>query len=237
MTFECSIDTGTPSFAPCSGPGDSDGPDTPLTDGPTPSGVKATDAASNSATATQGFEVDGTPPSVAIDSGPTGTITDTTPTFTFSGTDAHGPVTFLCSLDSGTASFAGCSGPETAHTLEPARGRRAHLQGPGQRCGGQHRGGDSLVHRSDSPPAAPDTTITKGPKKKTTKRRPKFKFASTQAGSTFQCKVDKRQFAACASPFTPRKLKLGKHVLKVRAIGPTGVADPAPAVSKFKVIA
>jgi len=26
-------------------------------------------------------------------------------------------------------------------------------------------------------------------------------------------------------------------VLKVKAIGPTGVADPAPAVKKFKVVA
>ncbi len=127
VTFECSIDTGTPSFAPCSGPGDSDGPDTPLTDGPYTFRVKATDAASNSATATQGFEVDGTPPSVAIDSGPTGTITDTTPTFTFSGTDAHGPVTFLCSLDSGTASFAGCSGPGNSDTPSSPLAGGAHI--------------------------------------------------------------------------------------------------------------
>jgi hypothetical protein len=30
---------------------------------------------------------------------------------------------------------------------------------------------------------------------------------------------------------------LGKHVVKVRAIGPTGVADTSPAVKKFKVVA
>jgi hypothetical protein len=83
----------------------------------------------------------------------------------------------------------------------------------------------------------PDTAITKGPKKKTTKRRPKFKFTATQAGSTFRCQVDKGQFAPCTSPFVPPKLGLGKHVLRVRAIGPTGVADPAPAVKKFKVVA
>ena len=238
VTFECSIDTGTPSFAPCSGPGDSNTPDTPLTDGPYTFRVKGTDAASNSATATQDFEVDGTPPSVAIDSGPTGTITDTTPTFTFSGTDAHGPVTFLCSLDTGTASFAGCSGPGDSDTPSSPLGGGAHIF---RAQGSDAAGNTAVATRSFTvqipQPAAPETTITKGPKKKTTKRRPKFKFTSTQGGSAFQCKVDKGKFAACASPFTPPKLKLGKHVLKVRAIGPTGVADPAPAVRKFKVIA
>jgi len=33
----------------------------------------------------------------------------------------------------------------------------------------------------------------------------------------------------------PVKLLPGKHVLKVQAIGPTGIADPNPAVRKFKV--
>jgi hypothetical protein len=87
-------------------------------------------------------------------------------------------------------------------------------------------------------PSAPDTAITKGPKKKTTKRRPKFKFTASQAGSTFQCRLDKGAFASCTSPFLPpAKLTLGKHVLRVQAIGPTGIADPAPAVRKFKVVA
>jgi len=238
VTFECSIDTGTASFGPCSGPGDSDTPGAPLTDGPYTFRVRATDAASNSAIATQNFEVDGTPPSVAIDSGPTGTITDTTPTFTFSGTDAHGPVIFLCSIDTGTASFGGCSGPGDSDTPSSPLAGGAHVF----RAQGTDAAGNSAVATRAftvqlPPPAAPETAITKGPKKKTTKRRPKFKFSSTQGGSTFQCKVDKGQFAACASPFTPPKLRLGKHVLKVRAIGPTGVADPAPAVRKFKVVA
>ena len=238
VSFECSIDTGTPSFGPCSGPGNSDTPATALTDGPYTFRVQATDAASNSAIATQDFEVDGTPPSVTVDSGPTGTITDTTPTFTFSGTDAHGPVAFLCSIDTGTPNFGGCSGPGDSDTPSSPLAGGAHTF----RAQGTDAAGNSAVATRGftvqlSPPVSPDTTITKGPKKKTTKRRPKFKFTSSQAGSTFQCKVDKGQFASCASPFKPPKLRLGKHVLKVKAIGPTGVADSAPAVRKFKVIA
>jgi hypothetical protein len=176
---------------------------------------------------------------VTIDSGPTGTTTETRPTFTFSGTDAHGPVTFLCSIDTGTASFGACSGPGNSDTPSSPLAAGAHVF----RARGADAAGNtatatrSFTVQAPQPPAPPDTAITKGPKKKTTKRRPKFKFTSTQAGSTFQCKLDKGKFAPCTSPFLPPKLRLGKHVLKVQAVGPTGVPDPAPAVKKFKVIA
>ncbi len=238
VTFQCSIDTGAPTFGPCSGPGDSDTPAAPLADGPHTFHVQATDAAGNMATASQSFEVDSVPPSVSIDSGPTGTTADASPTFTFSGTDAHGPVTFLCSIDSGTASFGLCSGPGNADTPSSPLADGAHVfrARASDAAGNSAIATRSFTVQTPKPPA-PETSITKGPKKKTRKRRPKFKFTSTQAGSTFQCKLDKRRFAPCSSPFVSPKLKLGKHRLKVRAIGPTGMPDPAPAVRKFKVIA
>ena len=92
----------------------------------------------------------------------------------------------------------------------------------------------TLVPMLDSIP--PETTITKGPKKKTTKRRPKFKFTSSDFGSSFQCRLDAGQFQPCSSPFKPRKLRLGKHTFRVQAIDPAGNVDPTPAVKKFKVI-
>jgi hypothetical protein len=86
-------------------------------------------------------------------------------------------------------------------------------------------------------PVALDTAITKGPKKKTRKRRPKFSFTASESGATFLCKLDKQGFKPCGSPFQPpKKLKLGKHVLKVAAVDAAGNADPTPAVSKFKVL-
>ncbi|MFL5908039.1 MAG: hypothetical protein ACJ75Z_10650, partial [Solirubrobacterales bacterium] len=99
-------------------------------------------------------------------------------------------------------------------------------------------GNSSVATRGFSlQPPPPDTTITKGPKKKTTKRRPKFAFTATEPGSSFQCKLDKGPFAPCTSPFVPpAKLRFAKHVLRVRAIDAHGTADPAPAVRKFKVI-
>jgi Bacterial Ig-like domain len=242
VAFECSIDTGTPSFGPCSGPGDSD-VSSPLGEGPWTFRVRATDAAGNSATASRTFTVDVTPPTVQILSGPTGTTTDPRPTFTFSGDDPPlGTPTFECSIDTGSPDFGPCSGPGNADTpaISLANGSYAfHVQAIDSAGNTATAARLFAVNVPGPPPAlvSPDTTITKGPKKKTTKPRPKFKFTASQAGSTFQCQVDNGQFAPCASPFKPAKLGLGKHVLRVRAIGPTGIADPAPAVKKFKVIA
>ncbi|HET9197982.1 MAG TPA: NosD domain-containing protein [Solirubrobacterales bacterium] len=86
------------------------------------------------------------------------------------------------------------------------------------------------------PPATPDTKITKAPKAKSSSTTAKFKFKSTVAGSGFECKLDKGKFKKCKSPKTYKKLKPGKHVFKVRAVGPTGVKDPTPAKRKFTVL-
>jgi hypothetical protein len=88
------------------------------------------------------------------------------------------------------------------------------------------------------PPAtAPDTVITKAPKKtvKTTKRKAKvsFEFTSTIAGSSFACSIDGKAFASCTSGAT-FKLKAGQHTFAVRATA-GGVTDPTPATYQFKV--
>jgi hypothetical protein len=200
----------------------------------------ATDVANNTSacsTAHATYVEDSAPPVVSVTGGPTGATTDTTPTFTFSATDTVGPVTVACSIDTGAASFRACSGPGNSDTPSSPLSAGSHTF----RVQATDAAGNTATAARDftvqipQPPAPPDTAITKGPKKKTTKRRPKFKFTSTQAGSTFQCKLDKGPFAPCTSPFVPPKLSLGKHVLKVKAIGPTGVADPSVAIRKFTV--
>jgi hypothetical protein len=210
---------------------------------PTTFWATATDVANNTSpcsTASTTYVEDSIPPQVTVDSGPTGTTTDTLPAFTFNATDAVGPITFQCSIDTGTPSFGACSGPGNSDKPSSPLGGGAHVF----RVQATDAAGNSAIATRSftvqipQPPAPPETAITKGPKKKTTKRRPKFKFTSTQSGSTFQCKLDKAAFAPCTSPFVPpRKLGLGKHVLKVKAIGPTGLADSAPAVTKFNVVA
>lgn len=83
---------------------------------------------------------------------------------------------------------------------------------------------------------APQTTIRKGPKRKTTSTTAKFKFTSSEKGSTFQCKLDKKPWRRCKSPKTYKGLKPGKHVFKVRAIGKNGKVDQTPAKRKFTVL-
>jgi Big-like domain-containing protein len=241
VTFECSVDTGTASFAPCSGPGDSD-TSGPLAEGPWTFRLRATDAAGNtSSPVTRDFTVDVTPPTVQITGGPSGTTTDQRPTFTFTGDDPPlGTPTFECSIDTGNPNFGACSGPGNSDrpVFPLANGSYAfHVQAT-DAAGNTATAARLFAVNVPSPPqpTPPDTSFTKGPKKKTTKRRPKFKFTSSQAGSSFQCKVDNGRFTACSSPFKPAKLRLGKHVVRVRAVGPTGLTDPSPAVKKFKVV-
>jgi hypothetical protein len=204
--------------------------------------AKATSVAnvdsSCSATAVNYVE-DSTPPQVSVDSGPTGTTSDQTPTFTFSGSDSIGPVTFQCSIDTGAASFRTCSGPANSDTPASPLADGSYAF----RVRGTDGVGNSAVAtrpfsvqtpQQPTPVSPPETTITKGPKK-TRKARPKFRFTSTEPGATFRCKLDKRQFAACSSPFTTPKLRPGKHKLQVVAVG-VGGADPTPALRKLRVL-
>lgn len=82
----------------------------------------------------------------------------------------------------------------------------------------------------------PDTTISKGAPNKTHKTKVKFKFISSERGSTFECKLDNKPFKSCASPRKVKHLDESKHKFKVRAIDAALNADPTPAKDKFKVV-
>jgi hypothetical protein len=83
---------------------------------------------------------------------------------------------------------------------------------------------------------APETTIVKGPKARTHRRTAKFRFVSSEPGSTFQCKLDARKFKPCLSPKKYKRLKPGRHVFEVRAIDPAGNRDKTPATWRFRVL-
>ena len=61
-----------------------------------------------------------------------------------------------------------------------------------------------------------------------------MKFTSDVAGSTFQCQVDGKKWYACTSPYK-KKLKVGKHKIKVRAVSPFGIVDAKPAKVKVEI--
>jgi hypothetical protein len=93
-------------------------------------------------------------------------------------------------------------------------------------------GADEFIPLDSDPP---ETTITKGPRRETRKRRAKLRFLADEPGSTFLCKRDKQGFAPCTSPVRYKKLSRRNHKFKVRAIDPAGNADPTPAKRKWTV--
>jgi hypothetical protein len=87
-------------------------------------------------------------------------------------------------------------------------------------------------------PSAPSTTLLRHPGAVVHARarsvRLVFRFGSDLAGASFLCSVDRRPYRPCAGRFV-RRYGLGRHALEVKAQGPTGVADPTPAVFRFRV--
>ncbi|MEA2346327.1 MAG: hypothetical protein QOG62_114, partial [Thermoleophilaceae bacterium] len=71
--------------------------------------------------------------------------------------------------------------------------------------------------------------------KKIKTRKVKFTFASSEAGSTFTCQVDKKSAKPCTSPRRV-KLKPGRHTFRVFATDAAGNADAAPAKATFRIL-
>jgi hypothetical protein len=91
---------------------------------------------------------------------------------------------------------------------------------------------DAGAYERDSIP--PNTTITAGPTGPTNDNTPTFSFTS-EAGATFECRVDAAAFASCGSPFTTAALSAGGHTFEVRAIDAALNPDPSPASRAFVV--
>ncbi len=84
----------------------------------------------------------------------------------------------------------------------------------------------------------PHTRITFGPAAKTRSRNLTFRFtdATGQAGTSFNCKVDRHSWKHCNSPLRLKGLARGRHTVEVSAVNAVGAAEPRPAVRRFKVV-
>ena len=82
---------------------------------------------------------------------------------------------------------------------------------------------------------APQTSFLRKPPKQTRDPTPSFRFAADEPGVRFECRMDRRSYRTCASPFTSKRLAPGGHVFRVRARDNSGLADPSPAVYEFSV--
>jgi CSLREA domain-containing protein len=115
------------------------------------------------------------------------------------------------------------------------REREAKEKGSGGSGGGSTgTGSASPAPAAPAPPAspvAPKARVTSGPKRNGTATTARFRFrAEPSAGARFECKLDAARWARCGSSKTYRRLKVGKHTFRVRAVagGLTG------AVTKYQ---
>jgi hypothetical protein len=197
--------------------------------------ARTADAAGNesSCSSSISYTEDSTAPSASVDSGPTGPTKNKRPIFGFSSID--GTATFQCSIDQGTASFGPCSG---ATTDQPASNLvDGHYTFRVQATDAAGNTSSPATRGFTVDTVAPNTTITAGPAtgsftKDTT---PTFRFSSSEAGSSFKCKLDTGPYSSCTSPKTTTTLSDGVHTLYVRATDLAHNTDLTPATRRFTI--
>jgi large repetitive protein len=189
----------------------------------------STDTAGNSSAVSNSttVHVDTLAPTTSVDSGPTGPTSSTAASFTFSSDDAG--ASFACRVDGGA--FTSCSSPanytglaEGSHTFEV-------------------RATDAAGNTDPTPAnrtwtvdtTAPDTSIDSSPTDPTTDTSAIFAFSSSDAGATFECRLDGSAFTACANPETYTGLATGSHTFEVRARDAAGNSDASPATFTWEI--
>jgi glucose/arabinose dehydrogenase/PKD repeat protein len=81
----------------------------------------------------------------------------------------------------------------------------------------------------------PETTISAGPSGTTSSTSASFEFSASEAGSSFECRLDNGAWAACSSPRALSSLAAGNHTFDVRATDPAGNTDPTPATRTWTI--
>src|SRR5918994_4881461 len=136
-------------------------------------------------------------------------------------------LTYQCELDSG--GFSSCTSPYLSDPLPEA----IHVF--------QVKAVDSSAIESE--PAtytwtidltAPATSIVSHPANPSNDVSPHFDFASSEVGSTFECKIDSAGFASCESPKSVT-VSAGTHTFSVRATDEASNLDLTPASYSWTV--
>ncbi len=83
---------------------------------------------------------------------------------------------------------------------------------------------------------APETSISKKPKARTKSSKAKLKFSSSEPDSTFTCAVDRKAYKDCSSPLRLKRLKPGRHKVRVKAVDASSNEDPTASVARWKVL-
>jgi Ca2+-binding RTX toxin-like protein len=242
--FECKVDSGA--YEPC-GPATYESlegqPGKVLADGAHSVSVRAVNQLEDAdpTPAVASFTVDTAAPKAEITSGPEGATNETRPTFNF--TASGGTVT--CFLETkgepeteeAEPPFAACTTSSSYTPASPlAEGSYVlHL-----------RARDATLNETEDvrpfsvDTAAPETTITSAPAAITDNATPTIEFASSEVGSSFQCRYDAEAFRACSGPGATdtraATLADGAHTFQVRAVDGAANADATPATATFTLV-
>ena len=178
---------------------------------------------------------DTTPPGTQIENGPSSSTTSTSAELQLQA-DEPG-TTFECRLDSQLESaFQACTSPKTYTGL----GLGSHRF--------EVRAVDAAGNEDESPAVwtwtitstpndttPPTTSLDATPPATTLEKTATFRFSANETGSTFECKLDNGDFAACDSPANLVGLTVGQHTFEVRAVDQAGNKDQSPAAYTWTI--
>lgn len=165
------------------------------------------------------------PPETVLQSGPSGTISSNTPSFTFSSPQAG--AIFECRLDSGP--FSPCSSPYVPAPL----GEGQHMFEVRAKDGAGHTD-PTPAQQSFVVDTAPQTQITSRPPASSASSSAKFSFTADQP-ATFECRHDGGPWAPCSSPWEYADLSNGSHSFEVRATDLNSNVDATPDVAFWTI--
>jgi hypothetical protein len=229
-SFQCKLDTpsGPGAFGSCgAAPSYSS-----LPDGTYTFSARSTDTTGNQGpVVSRTWTVDTQPPNTSISGGgPTGTTSSNSPTFGFTSSEPNS--TFECKLDggawepcnSGTKGYTSLADGE--HTFRVRATDATALTDPTE-----------AVRTWTIDTVTPDTSIGSGPSGDTTSTSASFGFSATEAGTTFECKLDGGAWESCTSGKSYSGLWTGPHTFLVRATDAAGNVDQSEAVRSWTVTA
>lgn len=81
----------------------------------------------------------------------------------------------------------------------------------------------------------PETTITRKPKKRGSKRLVRFGYRSSRSGSSFRCRLDRREWTRCDPSGARYRLSRQRHTFRVAAVDSAGRRDPTAARYGFRI--
>ena len=168
---------------------------------------------------------DTTPPETSIDSGPSGTVTQSSAQFAFSANE-NGAL-FECRVDG--AAWAACTSPHNVTAL--SNGPHTFDVRATDAAGNTDA---TPASRTWTVSAALDTVIDTGPTGTVRLGEATFTFSATSPTASFECRLDAGAWQTCSSPRTETGLADGGHTFAVRAAD-NGTVDPTPASRTWTV--